>query len=888
MASDKTPIIRQVTVEVLRGEPRLRHRVPSTLDFRYLGDMKRRLLFVIGQGRALMLWAALIGCSESAPMNEVSVDARDASVDSAPVAMPAAVSQVKWSGKGCTASQCHDLLEPIVQPTSGMMKALKKESVKHGDLDGCLPCHGGDPQALTAPEAHTGTVATLAAAGGPDAFYPDPASPWVNARSCGTCHSAQVGAQWQSLMMTEAGKAQGTAWSFGSLNGYEHTWGNYDVKNPEDPHKRLGTDVYRAYMEAKKRSHPNVWVDEMKTIPEAVKTDAEIDALKDDPRQAMMTYLRTECQRCHLGVKGRPKRGDFRGMGCGGCHIPYGNEGLYEGNGRHVPKILDKKRGGHALVHSIQSSRDAPVRAGDVSWTGIPVETCTTCHNRGKRIGVSYQGLMESAFGSPYTEGGGGQIALHTKKYIVMSKDVHYKAGMLCQDCHTSNDVHGDGFLAGANLAAVEIECTDCHGTPKSYPWELPIGYGDEEEGKAPATGDARGVAQAVPKYLKQGKVFPKQDGWLLSARGNPLPEVVRVGDRVMVHTAGGKDLWLEPLKKLTLEDKLTDAGKTAMVHIGKHIDTMECYTCHTQWAPQCYGCHVKIDYSKGHQSFDWVAAGHEHERPEYRTKKGEQGLPKERTMIPGHSSETRSYLRWENPPLGNNGEGRVTPLIPGCQVSATIIGRKGEEIVRNKPFRTTPGTEGGGAKGQIGSDMSPVTPHTVGKKSRSCESCHASDKALGYGIGGGDLTPQWEQDTKVDLTTAQGQVIPKSARVQVEKIEGLIRDWSAVLTKDGAQTQTVGHHFRGSGPLTAEQRQNIDRRGTCVACHKQIPEGDLAISALHHAAEMSGMIPRSNREHSALVSKITWTSAWAQVGGALLALGLMITFLSRRRRRKE
>ena len=53
-----------------------------------------------------------------------------------------------------------------------------------------------------------------------------------------------------------------------------------------------------------------------------------------------------------------------------------------------------------------------PATAAPLS--GQPVETCTTCHNRGKRIGVSYQGLMEAAWASPYTEGGGGQIGLHS------------------------------------------------------------------------------------------------------------------------------------------------------------------------------------------------------------------------------------------------------------------------------------------------------------------------------------------------------------------------------------------------------------------------------------------------------------------------------------------
>lgn len=124
--------------------------------------------------------------------------------------------------------------------------------------------------------------------------------------------------------------------------------------------------------------------------------------------------------------------------------------------------------------------RDAKVTVHDKTYSGVPVETCTTCHDRGKRIGVSFQGLMETPFEAPYAADGKNQPALHTKHYLAMEQDIHYQKGMTCQDCHTSLDVHGDGFLAAANLAAVQIECADCHGTPDKFPWELPLGFQDE------------------------------------------------------------------------------------------------------------------------------------------------------------------------------------------------------------------------------------------------------------------------------------------------------------------------------------------------------------------------------------------------------------------------
>ncbi len=643
-------------------------------------------------------------------------------------------------------------------------------------------------------------------------------------------------------------------------------------------------------MEAKKAAHPDVFVDRHERLPPApapglsgFEDDQWGEELAADPSQAALTYLRTECQRCHLGVKGRQKRGDFRGMGCGACHMPYGNEGLYEGGDASIPKDAP----GRPLVHSIQGTRDAWVFAHGQGYTGIPVETCTTCHNRGKRIGVSYQGLMESAWGSPYTEGGGGAITedpppgvepqpgLHTKHYLAMEEDVHFKRGMLCQDCHTSGDVHGDGFLAAANLGPIEIECSDCHGTPSAYPWELPLGWGDEDGRETLGTlGDTpRGVATEVPQHLKKGAVAPlppgtpgEDVGYILTARGNPMPEVVRQGRKIYIYTAGGKTLVLSPLKAKVEEGALSKEGEVAMVHTD-HIETLECYACHSGWAPQCYGCHVKVDYTDLKGGFDWVAAGNRHLDSEP-AKPDESGW--DDLMIPGKVTEMRSFMRWEDPVLGINGEGRVTPLIPGCQTTATVIGPNGEVLAKNQIFRTPPGTEGGGAQGQLGIDMSPVQPHTTGK-SRSCESCHGSDKALGYGIGGGTMTAPMDRDKVVDLTTADGRVIPRSARTQVEGIEGL-QDWTAILDRDGNQLQTVGHHFAGSGPLPADMRERMDRKNICVGCHQEIPRESLAVSALSHISQQFDIQrPVSHDQHEALMDKVVLTSAWAQVLGILL-----------------
>lgn len=772
---------------------------------------------------------------------------------------------------GCIA--CHGGIEPIREIGSEMLHQIMTRGEAAGDPAGCVVCHNGDP---------TETKDKAIAHGGEN-FYSDPGSPWVNTETCGQCHQEQVNIQWQSLMMTEAGKTQGTCWSFGALTGYEHKYANYAVQNPEDPESRLGTPTYREYMERLRKLEPNVFVDQHEAMPDALSFD-ELHQLEDNPGLAAFTYIRQECNRCHHAVKGRSRRGDFRGMGCSSCHIPYGNEGFYEGNDTAIP--TDEPA--HLLTHQIQGTREATVTVNEVSYHGLAVETCTTCHNRGKRVGVSFQGLMETPYTSPFSQTGEGTPDLHSKHYIAMEQDIHYQKGMKCQDCHTSIDVHGDGFLNPTTLAAVQIECSDCHGTPDKYPWELPIGYMDEFA-MVPADGQPRGVTQKQLPHTWAGYEHDKKEGYLLTARGNPYENVVRSGDEVVVYTAEGKDLRLKPLKKLVEEKAISTRGMVAMLGVSKHLDRMECYTCHASWTPQCYGCHVKVDYSQKDRcpecneskvGFDWVAAGRKHMEPEFRTTKGEAPFE---TMIPGKVTESRSYLRWEQPMLGINGEGRVTPLAPGCQPSVTIIGADGKAILTNHIFRTPGGTEGSGENGQLAIDMSPTQPHTMTKNARTCESCHASDKALGLGIEG---TRPWNEPHYADLETAQSTLLSKRAQPQQFAIENLDHDWSQIVDREGNQLATVGHHWRLSRALNKDEIEHMARLGTCIACHQEIPENSAAINLLHHLAKFSGQVPKTNQQHAGLIHKIVLTSAWGQIiGGAVLLFAILAGFAWWRRR---
>ena len=783
--------------------------------------------------------------------------------------------------------RCHKGIEHIREPNSKMMKEIYNFAKKAGYKDNsCIVCHGGNPDAIKKEKAHNGTIKAFLdgikfegnVVKGPQNFYPDPGSVWINKFTCGICHKTEVKTQYTSLMFTEAGKIQGALWGFGGLEGYQHTTGNYNVHTLK-PNETAGSNSYKNYIKHLKKLNPQVRPEKMAQVSTAP-TPEEVEK---NPQLAVYTYLRQGCLRCHTGNKGRQKRGDFRGLGCSSCHIPYSNEGYYEGNDPTIPK--NKK--GWLLTHQIQGTREARVKIHGVKYSGIPVETCTSCHDRGKRIGTSFQGLMETSYSSPFLNDGSDQPKLHTKHYLHLHADIHMQKGMLCQDCHTSLDIHSDGNLVGTTLASVEIECQDCHGTPDKFPWELPLGYGDEHKEK-PETGKPRGLTKKLLPFMKKGTSYPAEDGYLLTARGNPFGNVVKKGNEIIVHTAGGKDLKLTPLKELAKLKKLNPEAIVAMVHIKAHMDRMECYTCHAKWAPQCYGCHIKIDYSKKLKYPDWIAMGNDVDEHGLTADARKVILGDEtaykKHMIEGKVKETRSYLRWEDPPLVQNGEGRISPAVPGCQTTVTVIGKNGKPLLLNHIFKI-PDMEGAGREGQLAIDMAPIEPHTITKEARKCESCHTNPKSIGYGIDEGKDYADPGKPYIVDLTTADGKIIPKIFKTQINSIPNLHMDWSRFITEKGKQLQTVGHHYKLSRPLNNDERAKLDRRGVCLSCHQEIPEQDLAVSLLTHIREKTG-IKIDNQMHNNILHKLVLMGAWGQVLGVIaFILAILTAFLWYRKR---
>ncbi len=298
------------------------------------------------------------------------------------------------------------------------------------------------------------------------------------------------------------------------------------------------------------------------------------------------------------------------------------------------------------------------------------------------------------------------------------------------------------------------------------------------------------------------------------------------------MHSATGNDFDIPLLKQLNLDNtwKSPDA-MVAMSNVQKHAESLECYACHASWVPQCYGCHVHVDYGpdkdgKPKHDTDWIASGSKR-NPDGSTAESPLGV--KGIQSPGKVHETRAYLRWEEPVLGINGEGRVTPLMPGCQIVYTVKARDGRTVALDEvALSYDEQKELGQERTPLAIDMAPVQPHSAQRKARTCESCHNNPKAMGYGISGGVYQLRYTEDIVEDLIDQKtGKVIPTNYQIQIPKIEALDFDWSTII-KDEQQVQTVGTHWPLSRALTKEMRDGMKRTGLCMGCHREMTNAEL------------------------------------------------------------
>jgi hypothetical protein len=173
--------------------------------------------------------------------------------------------------------------------------------------------------------------------------------------------------------------------------------------------------------------------------------------------------------------------------------------------------------------------------------------------------------------------------------------DIHLEKGMHCIDCHFIQDAHGNTKLYGEVRAAIEIQCSDCHGTPGQRASLITTGPASDtsaaESGK-----DGRDLA-ALRTPFRQRR-FERRGNTIIQ-RSMVEPdlawEITQVADTIdpnsphynrrahlakTVRFEGNEIVWGD----------LPQAGDKACAHAS---EKMSCIACHSAWNPSCFGCHL-------------------------------------------------------------------------------------------------------------------------------------------------------------------------------------------------------------------------------------------------------------------------------------------------------
>lgn len=360
-----------------------------------------------------------------------------------------------------------------------------------GRIDMCLSCHqeekldpAHDPRVIGCASCHLGDGLALDKDKAHEGMVINPGDLRVVEKTCGIegCHPTDVKKVMNSLMATNRG-------IIGTLLYY---WGEIDSQDTELT---------------------------VKDLMDSGETSLALD------------YFRKLCATCHLwkqknDLPGAPDFFNEKGGGCSACHYL-----LPEGQDRQsVAGFDDTTKSEKKKVHPLIIRK-------------VGEENCIRCHNRSGRIGISYTGIFESeGYGTPYEKGGMTSKQLPGQRfYLEIAEDIHHKKEMACIDCHTRNEVMGDGTSYAHYEDQLEISCEMCHSeNPGTTRKGDPVINISKKDGKFELTGKVN------------DKVYP-----------------LAVPKRGVCDFTGHK--------------------------------RVTCEACHSTWVPQCYGCHAKRDATEKH-----------------------------------------------------------------------------------------------------------------------------------------------------------------------------------------------------------------------------------------------------------------------------------------------
>jgi hypothetical protein len=317
-------------------------------------------------------------------------------------------------------------------------------------------------------------------------------------------------------------------------------------------------------------------------------------------------------------------------------------------------------------------------------------------------------------------------------------KDIHLEKGMHCVDCHFSQDSHGNGVLYNEPRAAIEIACTDCHGTisEKGWPDTPPGGKAVPPLTSGPAAG--KGMTRDGKYEEKQGRNLSAIVVPYLSADGSKVRLFEKVRrEKEVRKDASGKDVTLnrgdiiqnsmvEPglwwrvkqtldtvtegsrdynwkshyakTVRLDEKDQITWGEKQGeMAHPDGKIN---CVACHSSWMTSCFGCHLSMTANR--------------KMPNRHNEGGDTR---------NFTTYNFQVLRDDVFMLGVDGTATGHRVAPVRSSSAVLVSSQNQNREWIYSQQQTVSTEG-----YSGQTFNTHVPHTVrAKETKDCSDCHVS-----------------------------------------------------------------------------------------------------------------------------------------------------------------
>lgn len=376
---------------------------------------------------------------------------------------------------------------------------------------GCIVCHGGDPLALDATRAHAGLR------GGRN-----PSDLSVAEKNCGQsgCHGGyadeelnHVDRVLKSLQATYAGGIATLRYTFGLQTSPVAQFGLHAVQD--------------TFAQLPDKGLPSLSV----FMPVSGTVEAKFE-------QACASGG------CHLGSPAPLQPYYMRSTGCAACHYQYADDGLYRGQ----DPTISKDERGHGMIHRLT--------------TAISYTQCDHCHNRGNYSLKRMEFLPRDDL-PPLGPAIGDTMPPEGRRlkeyYQPMTQYTKCEVELNCVDCHTAQEVMGNGHIYGSKKDSQYIRCQTCHGTPTTLP---------------------------------STAIIQKPDDLAMrQARINGHADFLKVGD-ALIQTARGEMLWaikqFSPGQFVQL-DKVT--GKEYQVPLvkgskctqnGQDQSSQYCHQCHS------------------------------------------------------------------------------------------------------------------------------------------------------------------------------------------------------------------------------------------------------------------------------------------------------------------